>query len=92
MAAQPELQNHKFIIPTQLLPFSDRILETEEIDKFIAVNRLIFKEEESNVNGETEVVDQENEISSESAEFIRSDKKVKNILFKVPDNYLKVSE
>ena len=68
------------------------MLSQEEIDKYISVNRLIFKEEESNSNEDIKENSSINEISKKSAELIRNEKKVKNILFKVPDNYLKISD
>ena len=92
LASLPELQNHKFIIPTQRLPYSQRVLTTEEIDRYIGVNRLIFKQEESIETGDSEANPSENVFRSEKTEFIRIDKKVKNVLFKVPDTYLKASE
>ena len=68
------------------------MLRVEEIDKFITVNRLIFKEEERNVNGDSEANTSENFVSAEKAEFIRNEKKVKNILFRVPEKYLMAAE
>ena len=59
-----------------------------EIDEFIASNNLIHKQEQEEKMGDAEL---ESDCQNDS-ELLRNDRKVKQILFKVPEHYIKLSE
>lgn len=88
LASLPELQNHKFVIPASLCPVGEKLMTVDEIDRYIRLNNLVFKPQEQHIAAQEEDLVSNCEVEVQ-AELTRIDKKVRNIFFKVPDNYMK---